>query len=151
MVTLPLAEDEPFGAANREGQEPGALQVVTRSGRRILVVDDNRDSAESLATLLRLFGNDVRTAYDGRQAVVVASSYRPDVVLLDLGLPGLNGFEVAQQLRSMANQSVPVLVALTGFGTEEDQLKTRKAGFNYHLVKPVDLPSLQQLLTAVLS
>jgi two-component system CheB/CheR fusion protein len=147
-VTLPLAEDHPSTVVG-EAQEPSSFRVVTMPGRRILVVDDNRDSAESLATLLRLSGNDVRTVYEGRQAVTVAGSYRPDLVLLDLGLPGLNGFEVAKRLRSMSGLENSVLVAVTGFATEAHRLRAREAGFDHHLVKPVDFDSLQQILMSL--
>ena len=94
-------------------------------------------------------GNDVRTAYDGRQALAMAASYRPDLVLLDLGLPGMNGYEVAKRLLASPAHSVKVLVALTGFGTAEDMRQTREAGFEYHLVKPVDLEALQHLLNSL--
>jgi PAS domain S-box-containing protein len=148
LVSLPLAKDEP-SALGPAGSHSAALQILSRSGRRILVVDDNRDSAESLATLLRLLGNDVRTAYEGRQALVVAGSYRPDLVLLDLGLPGLNGYEVARQVRSLPGLADSAIIALTGFGTNEDRALTRLSGFDDHLVKPVDFDSLKQLLTSL--
>ena len=117
--------------------------------RRILVVDDNRDSADSLAMLLRLVGHDVRTAHDGRQALVVAATYRPDLVLLDIGLPGMDGFAVARHLRSQPELAGVVLVALTGYGSDEDRRQAQAAGFNYHMVKPLDLDALQELLTAL--
>ena len=112
----------------------------------MLVVDDNRDSAESLAMLLRLLGNDVRTAYDGRLALEVAAIYRPDVVLLDIGLPGMDGLEVCQRLRADPDLRQAMIVAMTGYGQEEDKQRSQEAGFNAHLVKPVDLDLLQQLL-----
>jgi PAS domain S-box-containing protein len=149
IVQLPLSSPE----ERDEEQEQilDAAESHTRlahvpKGRRILVIDDNRDSAESLATYLRLLGNDVRTAYEGRHGVMIAASYRPDVVLLDLGLPGLNGYEVAKQLRALPGQSKVLFVAMTGFGREQDRLNTKKAGFHQHLVKPIDLDSLQILL-----
>jgi PAS domain S-box-containing protein len=147
-VRLPLA----VGARGLVAPEQAAEEnkaAASSPGRRILVVDDVRDSADSLATLLRLFGNDVRTAYEGRQALAVAAAYRPDLVLLDLGLPGMNGYEVARQLRALPAQGERILVALTGFGTEEDRRQTRDAGFDYHLVKPVDLEALQHLLSSL--
>jgi CheY-like chemotaxis protein len=116
------------------------------SGKRILVVDDNRDSAESLAMLLRLFGNDVRTAHDGRMALENAAAYRPDVVLLDIGLPGMDGLEVCRRLRIQSKANQPLVVAMTGYGQEEDRRHTEKAGFDAHMVKPVDLEALQELL-----
>jgi CheY-like chemotaxis protein len=112
-----------------------------------LVVDDNRDSAESLAMLLRLFGNDVRTVQDGRLALEVAAAYRPDVVLLDIGLPGLDGLEVCRRLRARTGEVQPLIVAMTGYGQEEDRRRSEEAGFDAHMVKPVDLETLQELLS----
>jgi CheY-like chemotaxis protein len=112
-----------------------------------LVVDDNRDSAESMAMLLRLFGNDVRTVQDGRLALEVAAAYHPDVVLLDIGLPGLDGLEVCRRLRARNDESQPLIVALTGYGMEEDRRRSQEAGFDSHMVKPVDLETLQELLS----
>ena len=123
-----------------------AIAIGLSKARRILVVDDNRDSTDSLAVLLRLFGNDVRTAYDGRQALAIAHGYQPDLILLDLGLPGMTGFEVAKQLRTLRGLADVVIVALTGYGTDEDRSQSRAAGFNAHFIKPVDLTALQGLL-----
>jgi CheY-like chemotaxis protein len=109
------------------------------------VVDDNRDGAESLAALLRHFGNDVRTAHDGRLGLEVAAAYRPDVVLLDIGLPGMDGLEVCRRLRVRSGDQ-PLIVALTGYGQEADRRRSREAGFDAHLVKPADLEALQELL-----
>ena len=122
-------------------------RVAPVSGRRILVVDDNRDSAESLAMLLRLFGNDVRTVQDGRLAVEMAAAYRPDVVLLDIGLPGLDGLEVCRRLRARTGEGQPLIVAMTGYGQEEDRRRSEEAGFDAHMVKPLDLEALQELLS----
>jgi PAS domain S-box-containing protein len=148
LVSLPLASDD-TPDANFGGPQAITLQGLAAAGRRILVVDDNRDSAESLATLLRLLGNDVRTAYEGRQALVVAGSYRPDAVLLDLGLPGLNGYEVAKHIRTLPGLVDSVVVALSGFGTDADKVMTRQSGFDDHLVKPVDFDSLKRLLNSL--
>jgi PAS domain S-box-containing protein len=148
VVNLPLATETAPPSQPVEAQSARPHGAPVR-GRRILIVDDNRDSADSLATLLRLFGNDVRTAYEGRQALAVAGAYRPDLVVLDIGLPGLNGYEVAGQMRSMPDLAGAVLVALTGYGTEEDRRQARGAGFNYHLVKPVDFDALQTLLSSL--
>ncbi len=113
---------------------------------RILVVDDNRDSAESLAMLLKLSGNETYTAYDGLQAVEAAATFRPEVVLLDIGLPKLNGYEAARKIREQPWGKGMVLVALTGWGQDEDRQKSRDAGFNDHMVKPVDHGALMKLL-----
>ena len=106
--------------------------------RRVLVVDDNRDSAESLELLLTLSGHVVRLAHDGLEAVDVAATFQPDVVLLDIGLPKLNGYEAARQIRKLALGKRVKLVALTGFGQERDRQRSAQSGFDLHLVKPVD-------------
>jgi PAS domain S-box-containing protein len=147
VVRLPLGADKTAAAVKpAESLRPGE-RVGPASGRRILIVDDNRDSGESLAMFLRLFGNDVRTAQDGRLALEVAAAYRPDVVLLDIGLPGLDGLEVCRRLRRQAKGNQPLIVAMTGYGQEEDRRRSVEAGFNAHMVKPVDLAALEELLS----
>jgi PAS domain S-box-containing protein len=130
------------------GESPGTdLQPVRRqASRRVLVVDDNVDAAESLATLMRLEGHEVRVAHNGPEALRVAEEHHPEAVLLDIGLPGMNGYEVARSLRQQEHSRQATLVAVTGYGQEEDRRLSREAGFNYHLTKPVDLTVLQQLL-----
>jgi signal transduction histidine kinase/ActR/RegA family two-component response regulator len=113
---------------------------------RILVVDDNQDSAESLSLLLQLLGNDVSVAYDGEDALKMAIELKPEVVLLDIGLPKLNGYEVARQIRMEPWGSTPVLVAITGWGQTEDIDLSRQAGFDHHVVKPVDTDALLKLI-----
>ncbi len=145
-VRLPLLPDEPAPA--RPGrQEPRA--APTAAPRRILVVDDNTDSAESLATLPRLLGNQVRTAPDGPCALDAAASYRPDVILLDIGLPGMDGYEVARRLRAEDRYGRPLLAALTGYGGEEDRRRARAAGFDRHMIKPVEIEVLQDMLKSL--
>lgn len=119
--------------------------TLTRQ-RRILVVDDNIDSAESLALLLESDGNELRVAHDGETALIVAQAFLPDIVLLDIGLPGLSGYEVAEQLRAMPEMQHAVLIALTGYGRPDDQRRALEAGFDYHLVKPVDIEQLEKLI-----
>ncbi|MGZ5949277.1 MAG: ATP-binding protein [Isosphaeraceae bacterium] len=146
VVHLPALPDE----ASPAGPTLPALaerHVAPASGRRILVVDDNRDSAESMAMLLRLFGNDVRTVQDGRLALEVAAAYHPSVVLLDICLPGLDGLEVCRRLRARNDESQPLIVALTGYGMEEDRRRCQEAGFDRHMVKPVDIETLQEMLS----
>jgi PAS domain S-box-containing protein len=116
--------------------------------RRILVVDDQQDSTDSLALFLRLRGHDVRTAHDGPSALDEIERYRPDVVFLDLGLPGMSGYDVARRVRMMNGPGPLRLVALTGYGTDEDRQKTRDAGFDVHLAKPVDPRALDALLAS---
>jgi PAS domain S-box-containing protein len=146
LVRLPLLTDEPPGAGPTKPPEV-KRRAAPVSGRRILVVDDNRDSVESLGMLLRLFGNDVRTVQDGRLALEAAAAYCPDVILLDIGLPGLDGLEVCRRLRARTEKGQPLIVALTGYGQEEDRRRSEKAGFDAHMVKPVDLEALQELLS----
>lgn len=117
--------------------------------RRILVVDDNRDSASTLAILLRLMGNVTQTANDGLEAVEVASEFRPDVVLLDLGLPKLDGYEACRRIRQQPGGADMVIVAVTGWDQDEDRVRTSEAGFDHHLVKPVDQATLAEILASV--
>jgi signal transduction histidine kinase/CheY-like chemotaxis protein len=116
-------------------------------GRRVLVVDDNADAADSLSVLLSLSGHDVRTAHDGPAAVRQVRAFRPEVVLLDIGMPGMDGYQTARAVRELQEGQDVYLVALTGWGQEEDRRRTERAGFDTHLVKPVDHAVLQQLLT----
>ncbi|MEJ7592860.1 MAG: ATP-binding protein [Planctomycetaceae bacterium] len=122
------------------------FEKQSASGLRILVVDDNRDTANSLSMLLRLTGNEPQTAYDGAEALSVAGEFRPDVVLLDIGLPKLNGYEVARRIREQPWGKRVILIALTGWGQEEDRQRSREAGFDDHMVKPVELSPLMNLL-----
>ena len=117
--------------------------------RRILVVDDNCDAARSLSTMLELMGNDVCTATEGSDAIVTAETFRPHLVLLDLGMPKLSGYEAAQRIRKEPWGENMTLVALTGWGQDEDRRKTREAGFDLHLVKPVDRDALADVLGKV--
>jgi CheY-like chemotaxis protein len=113
--------------------------------RRVLVVDDNRDAADTLAHLLRQAGAPVQVAYNGPVALNLVESFAPDVVVLDLGMPGMSGLDVARQIRKRPEPQ-PVLVALTGWGQSQDRELTRVAGFDHHLTKPVDFAELQALL-----
>jgi signal transduction histidine kinase len=125
----------------------------TRHGRskyRILAVDDNRDSAVSLALMLQIMGHETRTAYDGLEAVEAAAAFRPDVMLCDIGLPGLNGYETCRRIREQPWGRGMVLIALTGWGQEEDKCRSKEAGFNFHMVKPVDPDALEKLLAGLL-
>jgi CheY-like chemotaxis protein len=117
------------------------------ASRRLLVVDDNADSAATLATLLRLEGHEVQVARDGISALDMASSYGPEMVLLDLGMPGMDGYEVARRLRQQPGMENVVLAALTGWGNQEDRRRTAEAGFDHHLVKPIELSVLENLIS----
>jgi PAS domain S-box-containing protein len=120
-------------------------------GQRVLVVDDNRDSAESLAMMLELSGYSVHKVHDGLEAVAVAARLRPDVILLDIGLPSLNGYDVCRRIREQPESGAPLIVALTGWGQEEDKRRSSEAGFDNHLVKPVNLKVLVTLINSRLS
>jgi len=112
-------------------------------------VDDNKDAADSLSQLLGIMGMEVRMAYDGLEAVETAAAFNPDVVLLDIGLPKLNGYEVTRRIREQPWGKDMVLVAVTGWGQEEDRRRSREAGFNAHMVKPVDPAALERLLAGL--
>jgi CheY-like chemotaxis protein len=114
--------------------------------KRVMLVDDNVDAAESLAQLLALSGHDARTAGDGNQALNLAKEFHPDVVFCDLGLPGMNGYEVAKELRLLPFGRDMVLAALTGYGQPSDREKSAQAGFDAHLVKPVDPSVIESFL-----
>jgi PAS domain S-box-containing protein len=126
-----------------------AAADAERSARRILIVDDNTDSAVSLAMLLQLAGNETYTAFDGLGAIEAVEKHRPEVVLLDIGLPKMNGHDVCRHLREQAWGKELVLIALTGWGQDEDRRKSQEAGFDGHLVKPVDYDGLSRLLRSL--
>jgi DNA-binding response OmpR family regulator len=126
-------------------------QSNTNTVRRVLVVDDNEDAAESLAALLRIFGHDVGVALDGEQALALASRSHPDVVLLDLGMPRMDGHEVARRMRSEPWGNTMRIIALSGFGDGTDRIRSREAGCDEHLVKPVSPSDLERALGAPLA
>ena len=141
-VTLPLL------AAAKAVEAPIYSSTVSSAEAplRLLVVDDNMDSAESLSLLFQLLGNNVSSAYDGEQALEMANELKPDVVLLDIGLPKLNGYEVAKRIRLEPWGDNAILIAITGWGQAEDKALSREAGFDHHLVKPVDPDALMKLI-----
>ena len=147
LVRLP-ALAEPASEAARNPAEHSSAPSANGS-RRVLIVDDNVDSAESMAVLLRLYGHEVRLAHDGLTALEEARVFRPDVMFLDLSLPKMDGFEVARRLRPELAMRGMTLVAMTGYGQEEDRRRTREAGFHLHLVKPVDFDALEELLSSL--
>jgi len=147
VVRLPIMAATPQPSP----PEPAVSESTPATRRRILVVDDNWDSATSLVMLLGSSGNEMQTAHDGLEAVEAAGIFRPHVVLLDIGLPKLNGYEAARQIREQPWGKDMVLVALTGWGQEEARQKSRDAGFNGHLTKPVDFPSLEKLIAGFAS
>jgi CheY-like chemotaxis protein/anti-sigma regulatory factor (Ser/Thr protein kinase) len=129
--------------------EPDAAWPGSAAGskRRVLVVDDNRDSAVSLAMMLQLLGNEIRTAHDGIEAVEVAEQFRPQVVLMDIGMPRLNGYEATRRIREQPWGREMTVIALTGWGQDIDRVESRQAGCDGHLVKPIHWPELEKLLT----
>jgi CheY-like chemotaxis protein len=122
------------------------LQPDGAGGLKVLVVDDNVDAAVSLAMLLDIEGYATRTVHSGLEAVRMAAEFQPAVVFLDIGMPGMNGYEAAQAIRSLPDAARPFLVALTGWGAEHDRARSAQAGFDHHLTKPVELSTLQTLL-----
>jgi CheY-like chemotaxis protein len=116
---------------------------------RVLVVDDNRDAAETLSALLDLLGHDAQVANDGPAALAVMQDFRPQLVFLDLGMPGMNGCQVAEAIRRDRRFDQPVLVALTGWGSEGDRERTSAAGFDLHLTKPISLEAIEQMLATL--
>ncbi|HWG46278.1 MAG TPA: ATP-binding protein [Gemmataceae bacterium] len=145
VVRLPLTQEK----GQEADEDRPVLQhpaVAKTCGHRVLVIDDNVDAAESIAVLLRLWGHDGRTAYDGKAGLEVARVYEPEIVLLDIGLPGMSGYEVARLLRQEFGCDRPTLVAMTGYGRKEDYRRSKEAGFDHHFTKPVDTDALQELL-----
>ncbi|HXC51463.1 MAG TPA: ATP-binding protein [Candidatus Limnocylindrales bacterium] len=144
VVRLPLMVEHQSGR-ERVPSQPGHTSPVWR----ILVVDDNEDSAESLSMLLRLQGHDSSTAHDGPRAIELAEQIRPELVLLDIGLPRMNGLEVCRRIREQAWGRTMIVVALTGWGQEEDRLRSKEAGFDHHLVKPVQFAELTRMIASL--
>jgi PAS domain S-box-containing protein len=145
-VYLPLNREAASGfcaSTVMKVAEPPPMALVAR---RLLIVDDNADALESLAVLLELEGHTVKTALDGPAALTVVSHFQPDIILLDIGLPGMDGYEVAHRLRALDATRDTLLVAVTGYGQEGDRLRAKAAGFDHHFVKPIDVDALQRLL-----
>jgi two-component system, chemotaxis family, CheB/CheR fusion protein len=141
IIRLPIASDVETPPARSEASEPVEIPPL-----RILIVDDNRDTTDTLAELLMLAGHQTQTAHDGRTAVEAADSFCPDVILLDIGLPELDGYEAGRRIRhDQKDGHRPLLVAVTGWGQDEDRKRARDVGFDAHVVKPVDPHSLDQL------
>jgi CheY-like chemotaxis protein len=141
---LPAANN-PAATAARDSRDTAA--PTSQAVRRILVADDNEDAAMSLALILSMLGHETRTANDGLEAIEIAEQFQPDVVLLDIGMPKLNGYETARRLRQKARGEQLLLVALTGWGQESDRQRSSAAGFDSHLIKPVDVAQIERLLT----
>jgi CheY-like chemotaxis protein len=138
-VRLPLAK-------RTAPPKPEPVFAVADKGLRILIVDDNVDTANGMARLLKLLGNDVRVAHDGFSAIEAARVLRPEFILLDIGLPGMDGYQVASKLRDEECSQDSIIIAVSGYGQDEDRRRTAEAGFDHHLVKPVDFDSLISLI-----
>lgn len=145
LITLPLAEPKAVEHTPDDLRPPGAA----RGAVRVLLVDDNVDAAASLSLLLQLGGHTTQVAHSGPEALRLADEFKPEIVLLDLGLPGMNGYEVAHAIRARPELGRPLLVAVTGWGAPEDRLKSKQSGFDEHLTKPVDISMIELLLTTL--
>jgi CheY-like chemotaxis protein len=144
VVRLPLPSHA--GAAQAKAVAPA--RTAPAEGLRVLVADDNRDAADSLQRILAIYGHEVQVAYDGNSAIRLAGEFRPRVAVLDIGMPGASGFEVARRLREHYGRET-TLIALTGWGQESDRRRALEAGFDYHLTKPVEPGALNDLLAGV--
>jgi PAS domain S-box-containing protein len=146
-VYLPLLEQPALAPADAPRTSHEAKREAGPEPRRVLVIDDNRDAATSMVALLQAAGHQVREAHDGQEGLRLAFEFEPEVVLLDLGMPGLSGFDVARELRGRTAQAAPRIIAVTGWCQESDRRLTREAGFDFHLTKPVNHTELDVLLS----
>jgi CheY-like chemotaxis protein len=144
-VRLPVSASH---GEDREAQKPRDTTALPSPGLRILIADDNKDAADSLQRVLSLYGYDVRVTYDGRGALQLGDTFTPEIAILDIGMPGATGYEVASAMRKRRGNGV-TLVALTGWGQEADRRRATDAGFDYHLTKPVDPSLLNELLVEI--
>jgi CheY-like chemotaxis protein/N-acetylglutamate synthase-like GNAT family acetyltransferase len=148
LAAMAGAEADPKPASARDTGSHPSIPQMGGSERRIMVVDDSRDAADSLGTILELMGATVRVVYDGATALEALDAFRPHAALLDIGMPGMDGYEVARQMRQRANHDGLRLVALTGWGQDEARKLSREVGFDEHWVKPVDPQALMSLFGA---
>ena len=144
-VKLPRAAHEEAPRKAAPAEAPAAQASL---GRRVLIVDDNLDAAETLAMMLDILGQQTQQAHDGHAAVTMAAEYKPDLIFMDIGLPGLSGHEAAQKIRGELGMDGIYMIALSGYGTEDDRRKSLQAGFNAHMVKPLDPSTLPGLLAS---
>jgi two-component system CheB/CheR fusion protein len=144
-VRLPAAAAEPPPADAPPATSPQA-EAPAEHGARILIIDDNKDLARSLARLLRHVGHEVEMAYDGPEGIEAALAYDPDVLLVDIGLPNLDGYEVARRLRREENSRRSLMIAISGYGQEEDMRRSREAGIDHYLIKPVNIETIAGLI-----
>ncbi|HEX7028154.1 MAG TPA: ATP-binding protein [Gammaproteobacteria bacterium] len=144
IVHLPLHQQVSLAISSVDPSRPSPSLM----GLRILIVDDNRDAANSMAAMLGMLGNDVQAVYGGHEAITVMTAFEPEVVFLDIAMPGMSGYEVCRRIRSNTAACRPMIVALTGFGQQGDRLSSREKGFDEYLVKPVSMETLQSVLAA---
>jgi CheY-like chemotaxis protein len=137
--------------SGRAADETAPPEEIAPLGLRVLLVDDNRDVAHSTAVLLRAAGCSVDLAYDGEEAIGAVKALHPDVVLLDLGLPKMDGYQVAEQIRADRSNGGSLIIALSGYGQDEHRLRSKRAGFDYHIVKPIEPTALTGLLASLWS
>jgi len=149
VVRLPLAARQAEAAPAPAGSSAESVFAAPGRGLRILVADDNRDAADTMAVLLEVMGHSVRYVHDGEAAVLEAVSFEPDVVLLDIGMPKLNGYEACRKIRAQPGTASMKIIAVTGWGQPEDRLSSESAGFDHHLVKPVDPMELGELISSI--
>jgi len=147
VVTLPLHDRQPTSSA--DNNFPAETAEPEAKGLRLLVVDDNADSVDALGMWLRIEGHRVEIAYSGEEALPAAMSQRPDAVVLDLALPGIDGYEVARRLRREPGFERVCFIAMTGFGAYADRERAKQAGFDHHMVKPIDYTVFSQLLAQI--
>jgi two-component system, chemotaxis family, CheB/CheR fusion protein len=145
LVHLPISQVQDHPAPLKQSPSPASSSRT----RRILIVDDNVDTAEAVAELARALGHTVVVAHDGATALEIARTFRSEIALLDIGLPRMNGYELARRLRQLDGMEATLLVAMSGYGREEDRQESQRAGFNYHLIKPVDAARLERLLSTM--
>jgi CheY-like chemotaxis protein len=145
IVRLPIMNAE---LAKRPAAESATESAYSAAGRRILIIDDNADAAALLESVLRAAGHEVRNALDGRAGLTLAQEFAPDIVFLDLAMPGMDGYEVMHHLRE-PQRARPKIIALTGFGAETERDRIRQAGFDAHLVKPVESRKILDLISSL--
>jgi CheY-like chemotaxis protein len=145
VVQLPVAPAERAGTPTERPSHP----TLVAAARRIIVVDDNGDAAETLAALLALDGHQVRTANSGAAALALTQVFTPEIAFVDIGMPGMNGYEVARRIRGDARLGAATLVAVTGWGQAEDRRLSREAGFDHHLTKPVEADDVRRLVAGL--
>jgi CheY-like chemotaxis protein len=149
-LRLPQPDDMPTMESGGQADDAAvaAGSPPSGSGSRVLIVDDNKAAAEMLSLVVGMLGSEVRTAYDGQEAIQLAAEFRPDVVLMDIGMPRMDGYEAARRIRQQPWGEKMALVALTGWGQNEDKQRTADAGFDHHWVKPAEPAAIQALIAA---